>query len=181
MYASESNMISASNIPRRRSPSPPAFSSKYHSVVVPAPRRPPPTALRLVGGPLPARSRPKHTLPSLPRPAFHPKLHVVTTGPTPRKLSKDALTLEQDAPAIHLAKERYPPLFVPGYSSEMENSGSDGETSPTYSSGSSSGPPSPVGDGYMRGPWDHSSSIRVPFDVAAILPPPRRVAINARA
>ncbi|KAF8526832.1 hypothetical protein BU17DRAFT_82252 [Hysterangium stoloniferum] len=35
------------------------------------PRRPPPTALRLHPGPTPPRSHPKHTLPSVPRPAFY--------------------------------------------------------------------------------------------------------------
>ncbi|PAV24370.1 hypothetical protein PNOK_0143800 [Pyrrhoderma noxium] len=34
------------------------------------PRRPPPTSLRLVKGPLPARGHAKHTLPSVPRPVL---------------------------------------------------------------------------------------------------------------
>ncbi|KDR81379.1 hypothetical protein GALMADRAFT_60000 [Galerina marginata CBS 339.88] len=34
------------------------------------PRRSPPSSLRLTQGPMPPRSAPKHTLPSLPRPAF---------------------------------------------------------------------------------------------------------------
>jgi hypothetical protein len=36
------------------------------------PRRPPPTSLRLVQGPLPSRAEPKHTLPSFPRPVVVP-------------------------------------------------------------------------------------------------------------
>ncbi|KAI0048228.1 hypothetical protein FA95DRAFT_1491300 [Auriscalpium vulgare] len=47
------------------------------------PRRPPPTALRLVEGPLPPRGRAKFTLPSVPRPIFHPPA-VVAHGPVPR-------------------------------------------------------------------------------------------------
>ncbi|KAI0075484.1 hypothetical protein K474DRAFT_1582781, partial [Panus rudis PR-1116 ss-1] len=49
-------------------------------------RRRPPSPLRLVEGPLPPRNKPKHTLPSLPRPAFNPKVHIVTApGPKPRR------------------------------------------------------------------------------------------------
>lgn len=36
------------------------------------PRRAPPTSLRLIQGPTPPRNAPKHTLPSMPRPTFHP-------------------------------------------------------------------------------------------------------------
>lgn len=30
-----------------------------------------------------------------------------------------------------------------------------------------------------RGPWDHSSSIKIPFDVSTIVAPPRPAAVNA--
>lgn len=33
---------------------------------------------------------------------------------------------------------------------------------------------------FVRGPWDHSGSIQVPFDVTAVLPPPMPAAVNAR-
>ena len=33
---------------------------------------------------------------------------------------------------------------------------------------------------FVRGPWDHSGSIQVPFDVAAVLPPPMPAAVTAR-
>ncbi|KAK0228214.1 hypothetical protein IW262DRAFT_1490274 [Armillaria fumosa] len=46
------------------------------------PRRPPPTALRLVPGPAPPRNAPKHTLPAVPRPTFYPP-HSVGRGPSP--------------------------------------------------------------------------------------------------
>ena len=29
-----------------------------------------------------------------------------------------------------------------------------------------------------RGPWDHSASIKVPFDVEAVLAPPQRAVVN---
>jgi hypothetical protein len=41
------------------------------------PRRPPPTPLLLVHGPLPSRGGSKFTLPSVPRPTFHPQTAVV--------------------------------------------------------------------------------------------------------
>src|SRR5882762_8682864 len=47
------------------------------------PRRPPPTPLRLVNGPLPPRSRPKYTLPLVPRPTFF-RPPMVVRGPAPR-------------------------------------------------------------------------------------------------
>ncbi|KAI0320511.1 hypothetical protein OF83DRAFT_1031610, partial [Amylostereum chailletii] len=47
------------------------------------PRRPPPTALRLVEGPLPPRGKPKFTLPSVPRPVFSPP-SMAPRGPVER-------------------------------------------------------------------------------------------------
>lgn len=48
------------------------------------PRRPPPSPLRLVQGPLPPRGRSKFTMPSMPRPIFHPET-VVTKRPVTRQ------------------------------------------------------------------------------------------------
>ncbi|KAJ7445798.1 hypothetical protein B0H11DRAFT_402990 [Mycena galericulata] len=48
------------------------------------PRRAPPTSLRLVQGPVPPRSLPRHTLPSVPRPTFSQPA-MVARGPTPRQ------------------------------------------------------------------------------------------------
>ncbi|KAH8102884.1 hypothetical protein BXZ70DRAFT_756981 [Cristinia sonorae] len=182
---SATNMTAMSSIPPRRSPSPPAFSAKFEHLVSPLPRRPPPTALRLVQGPLPSRARPKHTLPSLPRPAFHPKIHVAHSGPAPRKLAKEALTLEKEVPQIHLAiaKVHFPDLKVPGYSSDSDGD-SDEESTSGSDFGSRRGSFESVQDNLergrkmIRGPWDHAGSIKVPFDVNAVLPPPRRAAIN---
>ena len=48
------------------------------------PRRPPPTPLHLVQGPLPPRGISKFTMPSIPRPIFHPQT-VVGERPVPRE------------------------------------------------------------------------------------------------
>ncbi|KAG7092183.1 hypothetical protein E1B28_008552 [Marasmius oreades] len=59
------------------------------------PRRSPPTALRLASGPTPPRNTPKHTMPSVPRPAFYPQAAVPRgPSPTPRHKSKDWLVAE---------------------------------------------------------------------------------------
>ncbi|SRR6266436_5305679 len=52
------------------------------------PRRPPPTPLLLVQGPLPPRGTSKFTMPSVPRPAFHPP---TATGVVRRRVSCDAV------------------------------------------------------------------------------------------
>jgi len=49
------------------------------------PRRPPPTPLLLVQGPLPPRGVSKFTMPSVPRPIFHPQTMVVAQRPVPRE------------------------------------------------------------------------------------------------
>ncbi|GBE82520.1 hypothetical protein SCP_0409040 [Sparassis crispa] len=141
------------------------------------PRRLPPTPLRLVSGPLPSRGRPKHTLPSLPRPIFHPSAQI-TRGPTPRAR---ALPSEIDEIRPRVTHGQFPPLILP-----IERASRSGESSPTsagsWSSGkrsrSSSRSRSTSPERVLRGPWDHSSSIHVPFDVEAVLAPPRPVAIN---
>ncbi|KAJ7236712.1 hypothetical protein B0H12DRAFT_1139852 [Mycena haematopus] len=47
------------------------------------PRRSPPTSLRLVQGPVPPRSVPRHTMPSMPRPTWCQPT-AVARGPSPR-------------------------------------------------------------------------------------------------
>jgi len=54
----------------------------FHSSTMP--RRPPPTPLQLFHGPLPPRGQPKFTLPSVPRPIFHPP-SVIARGPVSRE------------------------------------------------------------------------------------------------
>ncbi|KAI0371775.1 hypothetical protein BV20DRAFT_163033 [Pilatotrama ljubarskyi] len=141
------------------------------------PRRSPPTPLRLHNGPLPARGKPKHTLPSLPRPAFHGPTPSIT-GPVPR-----ARMVHTDLPAIAIPDVPAPGTAIPGLFTAAETA--SGPSSPTSSASSgsmSSG--SEMGRKksreIVRGPWDHSGAIHVPFDVGAVLPPPRPAAINVR-
>ncbi|KAI5835615.1 hypothetical protein K523DRAFT_318942, partial [Schizophyllum commune Tattone D] len=47
------------------------------------PRRPPPSSLRLSGGPTPPRGFAKFAVPSVPRPTFHPP-SLMGRGPRPR-------------------------------------------------------------------------------------------------
>ncbi|ETW85659.1 hypothetical protein HETIRDRAFT_414650 [Heterobasidion irregulare TC 32-1] len=123
------------------------------------PRRPPPTALRLIDGPLPARGKSKFTLPSIPRPTFHPP-STVARGPVPRSrevtsvITANAVTSPQSQPS-HL------PIPSP------------------VSTGRASPSPSLQSSKLTRGPWDHSRSISVPFDVESVLAPPKRVAVSS--
>ncbi|TCD68227.1 hypothetical protein EIP91_011296 [Steccherinum ochraceum] len=169
---------SSSTSMHRRSPSPPTFSAKYENLVSPLPRRPPPSALRLVQGPLPHRARPKHTLPSLPRPAFYPKIHVPRTGPTPRKRAQEALVLETQVPAIHLAKVKFPELKVPGYGSESESEGSDSESEgSTWSRRSSIDSVQSVER--RRSTGDIAGGVAMAFNVTVALTAPKKVAVHA--
>ncbi|KAI0637257.1 hypothetical protein C8Q77DRAFT_1155106 [Trametes polyzona] len=147
------------------------------------PRRSPPTPLRLHNGPLPARGKPKHTLPELPRPAFQGPVPSFTTGPVPRTrmVHTELPPLVIPDPTLGLAGG------LPGLFATALDSGS-GPSSPTSSASSrTSGEGRGGGLGgrkkskeYIRGPWDHSGAIHVPFDVGAVLPPPRPAALNLR-
>ncbi|KAI0807296.1 hypothetical protein C8Q74DRAFT_52637 [Fomes fomentarius] len=140
------------------------------------PRRLPPTPLRLHNGPLPARGKPKHTLPSLPRPVFY--------GPTPIA----ATTAARAVPRARMTHAELPALVIPEAATAtipfsavsamtaVEPSWS-GPSSPTSASSTASSKKSRE---FVRGPWDHSGSIQVPIDVGAMLPPPMPAAINVR-
>ncbi|EKM55753.1 uncharacterized protein PHACADRAFT_96073 [Phanerochaete carnosa HHB-10118-sp] len=104
------------------------------------PRRSPPTPLRLHQGPLPLRGKPKHTMPSLPRPAFHRPIPIAQ-GPASRPRARSIA--EQDEPTLNLQ----------------------------------SSPSSPASEHFVRGPWDHSASIKVSIDISAVLPPPKQAAV----
>ena len=71
------------------------------------------------------------------------------------------------------------------------SSGFSALAAPTTTEGNTwSGPSSPTSAAstasrkrsreFIRGPWDHSGAIHVPFDVGAVLPPPMPAAINVR-
>lgn len=143
------------------------------------PRRLPPTPLRLHNGPLPARGKPKHTLPSLPRPVFY--------GPTPIA----ATTAARAVPRARMTHAELPALVIPEAAAAAIIPGAfsavsamtavepswSGPSSPTSASSTASSKKSRE---FVRGPWDHSGSIQVPIDVGAMLPPPMPAAINVR-
>ncbi|KAI0798092.1 hypothetical protein C8Q75DRAFT_801983 [Abortiporus biennis] len=157
--------MSTSSQPPSRSPSPPAFSSKFEAVVV-AQRRSPPTALRLYTGPLPPRSKPKHTLPSIPRPAFDPKAHE-RQGPIPRRRVKPVQHVPYTQPAAFGHYGVQPIVTMPSESYAQSAGAGAGAVSERRSSLDNAAPITK-----MRAPWNHSSGLRVPFDVASVLKPP---------
>jgi len=151
-------------------------------------RRPPPTPLRLYQGPLPLRNRPKHTLPSVPRPTYVPLVPAIN-GPKPRARVQEPVPVSDD-PISLLSYEHLPRLIIPSGPSHSRRSSwsSDGSVSPVSSASSgglsrrSSVESLDGGESAMpvrqRGPWDHSASIKIPFDVSSVLVPPRPAAVN---
>ncbi|KAG2149298.1 hypothetical protein DEU56DRAFT_881348 [Suillus clintonianus] len=119
------------------------------------PRRPPPSALRLVQGPLPPRATPKHILPSFPCPAFQPEA-ALPHGPMPQSRTRRADPARLTFPDL-------PPLDV-----EFANTHSR--------SGSSTPTSSPTSGQRMRGPWNHSSCISVQLDINSLIALPEPVA-----
>lgn len=166
---------------RTQSPPPRAFSSKFESVVAPGRRRPP-TALRLITGPLPPRSKPRHTLPSLPRPTFHTKAaQAKGSGPLPRPRVNELIPLG----VVSNTPSKTPPVREVCHdlplSFGIDGTGpSDDESEPSSPSSdvSSSEEVSPQPSRRIRAPWNHSSAIRVPFDVSAVIQPPRAAATS---
>ncbi|KAJ7684743.1 hypothetical protein DFH06DRAFT_1156500 [Mycena polygramma] len=71
------------------------------------PRRAPPSSLRLVQGPVPPRSVPRHTLPSVPRPTFSQPA-VVVRGPAPRKQA-----LQTEDPVLAAKFAEIPSILIP--------------------------------------------------------------------
>ncbi|KAI0713270.1 hypothetical protein C8Q76DRAFT_796252 [Earliella scabrosa] len=146
------------------------------------PRRSPPTPLRLHNGPLPPRGQPRHTLPSLPRPAFHGPVPVVNAGPVPR-----ARMSHNELPTLVIPDVAAPTAFSTMSAiaalTAVEPSWS-GPSSPTSAGSGSmtarSPPSSKKSKEFVRGPWDHSGCIQVPIDVGAMLPPPMPAAVNVR-
>lgn len=120
-------------------------------------RRAPPTALRLVTGPIPPRSRPKHSLPSVPPPTFHP-IPASSSQPIPR-------------PALE-RRTRINLTHFPSMDNLNFYGNGSGNSSPV-----SAGSCSTKGK-VTRGPWDHSGSISMEFDVERVLAPPKPVAVS---
>ncbi|TFK42795.1 hypothetical protein BDQ12DRAFT_293396 [Crucibulum laeve] len=128
------------------------------------PRRPPPTSLRLVSGPTPPRSTPKHVLPCVPRPAFHPP-----TATSRGAIQQNPHTLTRHG--FDSAGPESPPSLCVDISATVLVLG-DAGTSPSRQSSPRSSPK------VQRGPWDHSGSIAVPFDVGDLLTPMKRVVVS---
>jgi hypothetical protein len=158
------------------------------------PRRPPPTSLRLIDGPLPSRSVPRHTMPSVPAPVFQPAVG----GPLPREREKPHTSSNYDAPVLAVITTVPTALSLPSSSSAGISpvSGADSEhhdlrhsrSSSSLSSANSSASPSPsframspapAKDGRsLRGPWDHSSSISFHVNVDTLLAAPAPAAVH---
>ena len=162
---------------------------------MPRPRRAPPTSLRLHQGPMPSRGQPKHTLPSLPRPAFSPPAS--TRRSDTRSASPDILS-------------PHPNPYGSGTGTGAGTTGSGGalyscsnwsvgsvcaEASQSLTqpgvglgtgiglgtgsgSGGSSPAPSPSPKQVVRGPWDHSIAVSLSFDVGRVLALPKRAAVS---
>jgi len=139
-------------------------------------RRPPPSALRLITGPTPPRSAPRHTLPSVPRPAFYPP-SAVSRGPSPR--GRQSTTLPQ--PGLNAVDQStlciltsYDSMSSP-YSS---STGTPTSSMPTPSSSNYSPRSLTSSPKVLRGPWDHSGSIIVPIDLENVLTPLKPAAVS---
>ncbi|KAF8894439.1 hypothetical protein BD779DRAFT_838153 [Infundibulicybe gibba] len=118
------------------------------------PRRAPPTSLRLVSGPIPPRSGPRHTLPSVPLPAFHP----ITLNSVSHETHRRAQGWSSWQPWRSTSDLTDCPETVSPVDPDMS---------------SRSGSPKSI-----RGPWDHSRTIPLPFDVENLLAAPKPVAIS---
>ncbi|CCM03845.1 uncharacterized protein FIBRA_05994 [Fibroporia radiculosa] len=153
------------------------------------PRRPAPSPLRLVQGPLPLRGKPKHTLPSLPRPVFHPPARL-SQGPVPRERTH-ALTSPPDDAENHLSRLDVTPLALLSLEGAMSPTSSIGghsdgmrsrtslESSRSSGERSRSSSPPPEREIRIQGPWvKHARSFSLPIDINTIVVPPQPVAIN---
>ncbi|KAI1790756.1 hypothetical protein LXA43DRAFT_469908 [Ganoderma leucocontextum] len=121
---------------------------------------------------------PKHTMPSLPRPAFHGPVPTVNTtaGPIPRPR-----TTHTELPSLVIPDPVAPTTGGGGFSAlsaaALESQSWSGPSSPTSAESTRSAARKRSRE-FVRGPWDHAGAIRVPFDVGAVLPPPMPAAIN---
>ncbi|KAJ7168085.1 hypothetical protein C8R43DRAFT_983035 [Mycena crocata] len=120
------------------------------------PRRSPPTSLRLVQGPVPPRSTPKHTLPSVPRPTFSQPA-MIARGPSPRQQAS-----QREDPLLSAKFSSLPAIVIP-LSTSLPSAVLSATT--------------PSSRGRMRGPWDHSGSITTPIDMESLLTPLKPVAL----
>jgi len=164
------------------------------------PRRPPPTALRLIPAsqPLP-RGVAKHTLPSVPRPALMQQdvsRVAIVDAPHPRAGTRQSdrayagagSVYVSAAPAADYSAAQPQPrrrqterglgssgIGTKGVSAVVVGGPGSRYSTPSPSPMSSDGSPLPEA---MRGPWDHSRAVSLPIDVGTVLPAPKPVAIS---
>ena len=166
------SLLSLTNTSRRSDPAslhhPSIYSFVHLSVATPSlkihstmPRRPPPTALRLATGPTPPRSRPKHVLPSVPLPTFHPL-------PISESHSSHAPAPRQTAQKM--SRTELPPLDIPFLAG-----GNGNNASPISADSMRAGKPK-----IIKGPWDHSGCISLEFDVESMLAPLKPAIVSPR-
>ena len=165
------------------------------------PRRPAPSPLRLVQGPLPKRGEPKHTLPSLPRPAFHPPSRA-SQGPVPRERSQIyAPNADQEVSGARASVVQLAPALPTGAVSPTSawssvNGGgsmSRGHSRQNSTSSTSSRRSSRSSRESLRssrssldedadatyGPWvTNIKTFGLPFDPSTLIMPPQPAAIN---
>lgn len=172
------------------------------------PRRPPPTALRLVPATqLLPRGVPKHTLPSIPRPALMLQDNLrVTTWETPgRRFSLGSERTHAGGSSVYSSGQAssVASLSTVDFGATqpqpkrrqtergLDSSGIGTKSIPaviidavpgsrftTPSPSPMSSEGSPASRGVMRGPWDHSRILSLPIDVGTVLPAPKPVAIS---
>lgn len=166
-------------------------------------RRAPPTALRLIPGPTPPRNHCRHTLPSVPRPTFH-EPSFVARAPSQTRQRRSPPQIEEAIPMLSVVIPAYPhaastptPISASASTSSSSSASfytSSASASPTsdHISRSNSFSPSsrhsPFSSSYSspstsnitRGPWDHSGSIPLAFNVETVLKPLEPVAMGIK-
>jgi len=157
------------------------------------PRRPPPTSLLLVQGPLPSRGKPKHTLPSLPRPTLLPPNLSRASGPSqiPRAAGRGRSNSVEDAMVFSVCNPSYCSTGVEHgirfssmesllSSSTSSRRGSlDSTWSSNHSRPTSPSNSLPLSDGKLPGrSWARSSTPSLTFDVDELLALPKPAAIS---
>ncbi|KAL0947303.1 hypothetical protein HGRIS_013421 [Hohenbuehelia grisea] len=153
---------------------------------MPRRRSSPPTALRLVTGPAPPRGYPRHLLPSLPQPVFHPSPASTSSfraAPTSRSRHGSVDHAQAPTPAsipLPQLDDLVHALEMSMYASPAHNAsstslgGSYGSRSHSPSNSISGSPKGPS----LRAPWNHSGCIPLPFDTTNMLKAPEPVATS---